>query len=216
VIEKEDKPSISFCGWTKFPSKKSAIKSFLKYIWISILAVFKLENIYKIQGLWFRKKAIKILRNSKDIEVNFIERDSYSGNEKTIRLDTELAEKEFVQNLKSSIFALSVKGNGNFSSRFYEALSLGRLPLLLDTSCVLPLPQLIDYSKFIVRIDYAKIKYLPRYVVERFNSLSNKDIVSMQENAYDTYKKYLRIDRFLETIFNEDIWYKYIDKRHEF
>jgi len=211
ILPRSDKPSISFCGWTRFDSKMSAIKAFIKYMIARVEAMFYRRLIYRIKGLWLRRRALKILKKHSGIDNRFIERDSYSGNEKTIKIDTKRAEEEFVQNMKSSLFALCIKGNGNFSARFYEALSLARIPIFIDTDCVLPLSNIINYDDFIIKIDLKEIKSLSDIVIKSFSNMTEADINRKQNLAREIYTKYLRIDSFFEYIFDEAIWSNYID-----
>lgn len=67
--------------------------------------------------------------------------------------DRERTQSEFDDNLRSSTYALCVRGTGNFSARFYEALSFGRVPLFVNTNCVLPLEDLIDWRSRSVWIE---------------------------------------------------------------
>jgi Exostosin family len=64
----------------------------------------------------------------------------------------QAARKEFYTNLLSGSFAFCIRGNGNFSYRFYEALSFGRIPVLFDTDCVLPFNNVIDWNNHIITI----------------------------------------------------------------
>lgn len=52
---------------------------------------------------------------------------------------------EFVKNMNDNPFQLCVRGAGNFSHRFYETFMYGRIPVLWDTDCPLPCPDLIDW-----------------------------------------------------------------------
>ena len=46
-----------------------------------------------------------------------------------------------------------MRGAGNFSYRFYEALSFGRIPILIDTDTLLPLQTKIEWSEHIIILD---------------------------------------------------------------
>lgn len=74
------------------------------------------------------------------------------------------ARQTFYNNLLSGSFSLCIRGNGNFSYRFYEALSFGRVPILIDTDCVLPFSNEIDWSKHILKIDETQMDMLPELI----------------------------------------------------
>ena len=64
---------------------------------------------------------------------------------------------KFDDNLRSATYALCIRGAGNFSARFYEALSFGRVPLFVDTRCVLPLEDDIDWRHHCVWVDRSDV-----------------------------------------------------------
>ena len=65
------------------------------------------------------------------------------------------ARKEYYKILESGGITFCSRGGGNFSYRFYEALSFGRIPLLINTDCELPFEQngIIDWNNHIIRIN---------------------------------------------------------------
>jgi hypothetical protein len=142
-------------------------------------------------------RAIRHLQKSHQVRSNIIERGSYSGHRETITEDPAQARQEYIDNMLSSDLALVVKGDGNYSYRFYEALSLGRVPLFIDTDCVLPLDDVIDYDSFIFRVPYSDIHRLGSILREEWNAWQDAEFQSMQRDAREAYQTYLRPDRFL-------------------
>lgn len=67
------------------------------------------------------------------------------------------ARREFYKNLLENQFTLCMRGRGNFSYRFYEALCFGRIPILIDTDIVLPFQNSIDWNKHIIKINSMEI-----------------------------------------------------------
>jgi glycosyltransferase involved in cell wall biosynthesis len=101
-----------------------------------------------------------------------------------------------VDNLVASDYALVVRGDANSSVRFYEALSLGRIPLFLDTACVLPLEAAINYRDFCVFVDWRDIDRIGEKLLEFHRSLAPERFEDMQRKARTAYEEYLRIDAF--------------------
>ena len=62
-----------------------------------------------------------------------------------------------------SDYVLCIRGAGNFSYRLYETLSCGRIPVFVDTDCVLPYERWIDWPSLGV---WLPEKDLPR-IAER-------------------------------------------------
>jgi hypothetical protein len=69
-------------------------------------------------------------------------------------LPKDIARREYYNNLAAGDITFCSRGNGNFSYRFYEALSFGRIPLLIDTDCELPFERrgAINWDDYIIRI----------------------------------------------------------------
>jgi len=105
------------------------------------------------------------------------------------------AKKQYYNNLLNNRYALCIRGEGNFSFRFYEALSFGRIPILLDTDDILPFSKIIDWSKHIIRIKEDEIHLLPQLLKE--------DNRSMLDNR-NLWKEYLSIDGYAKN-FTRDI-----------
>jgi hypothetical protein len=191
---KQYKPVVGFCGWGRLNNLSSKISFYIKNLFI-------LRGPCR-QGLYFRKMAIDILNKSSTIKTNFMIRSSYSANEKTIELNAQKAREEYKNNMIDSDFILAPKGDGNYSVRFFEALSLGRVPVLIDTDCPLPLENKIDYSKFVLRVSYRDISKLDKIISDFYKNLSEEEWLSMQKEARNTFDQYLRIDVFFRYIFN--------------
>lgn len=196
-------PSIGFCGWAQFDSPLQHARAVCKarYWDIRELCGDKKASAKK-QGIFFRKQAIAELKHSKKISANFIIRSTYSGHANTISLDSSVARKEFISNLANSDLALCVKGDGNYSMRMYEALSLGRIPLLIDTDVQLPLEDRIMYDEFMIRVPYSRIVETPDIVEHWWSTISESDYEAAQRKAAHTYKSLLRADQFLSHMFD--------------
>jgi hypothetical protein len=154
------------------------------------------------KGLSFRREAIAALRCHDNVRTNFIIRSSYSGHKHTINVDPEIARKEYRENMLQSDLALCVKGDGNFSYRFYEALSLGCIPLLIDTDCVLPFAEKINYDSFMLRVSFQDIAGLAQRVEEWWDGLTDDKFVEMQKKAREAYERYLAVPAFLRFAFD--------------
>ncbi len=201
---KSDKPVIGFCGWGDFKNNKQEIKANLKNALLNIKKYISPDKHLETHksGLLFRRQAIKNLQSSFLVKTNFIIRKSYSGHINTLELPPEKAREEYINNLFNSDFILSVKGNGNFSYRFYEALSLGRIPLFINTDCVLPLEDTVNYKDFILVVDYKNINKIDSVVSDFYGKLSNEGFIIMQKRAREAFERYLRIDSFFKFIFS--------------
>lgn len=202
IRKKSTRPIVGFCGWAKVRSVQQWLKLHTRNLQNNLNQFFKLERALGAhkKGIYFRGKAISALENSSLVKTNFIIRSSFSGNIKTISLDSQKARIEYIENIESSDFILSPKGDGNYSLRFYEALSLGRIPLLIDTDSVLPAEDELNYDSFILRVDYRDINRLDKIVADFYSKLTEEEFMSMQNNARIAFVEHLRCDLFLKHI----------------
>jgi|SRR3989344_4031876 len=198
--EKKNKPTVSFCGWAGFNSATQGFKYLLKIIPLDFKKYFLFDKYADVrkQGIYFRRRAIKALQASAIVDTAFLIRDFYSANKYTIKGDPAELRKEYIKNIVNSDFVLTPRGDGNYSIRFYEALALGRIPVLIDTECVLPLEDTIDYKKFVVFVPYADIKNTDIYIRKFWDARDSNEFQSAQKLARDTFMKYLKLDSFLK------------------
>lgn len=201
IRKKGDKPVVGFCGWADYRNLKNRLGTYALNAVAEARAFFARRQVLRCRrkGLSFRREAIASLQGHTTIQTNFIIRSSYSGHIDTIAIDPDVARKEYRDNMLQSDLALVVKGDGNFSYRFYEALSLGRVPLLIDTDCVLPLAGRIDYDALILRVPFQDIARLPERVEEWWKGLSDEGFARMQKKAREAYEHYLSVPAFLKS-----------------
>ena len=197
---KVDIPVIGFCGLAGFEKLKQKLKFYLKNFSISI-AMFITQNrnllIYK-NGIYFRIKVIKVLNKCNKIKTNFVVRKFYSSHISTIKLPKREIRKQYIENLQNSDFALCVRGEANASYRFYEALSLGKIPFVISTNSIWPLSEEIDYSKFSVMIDFDDLDTVCNKIVDFYKNISNEEFIQMQKNAREVFETHLSVKGFLQ------------------
>jgi len=202
IRNKNERPSVGFVGWSSLPFftyPKTHIKDFP----IRFLGFFTTRfDLYR-KGVLLRNKALKILESSPGIDTKFIYRKSFSANAKTAEGDIVVLRREFVDNIVESDYALCVKGDANQSTRFFEALSLGRIPLLVDTNIVFPLEEVINYKDFCVFVDYRDMNNLSNRLSEFHKNVSNEEFRNMQLKAREAFKAYFRINAFTKYLMKD-------------
>lgn len=192
-------PVIGFCGWAQYKDTKNAVGSILQALPYDIAAslTFRPRMRSRIKGLTLRRRAIAGLLTSSRIRPNFILRSSHSAHAATIRLDPAQARREYVENMSASDFVLCIRGDGNYSLRFYEALSLGRVPILLDTDVRLPLDTTIDYRSFILPIAMHDLHRIGDRVADFWACCTEEQWFFMQVQARHAFEQYLSTPRYL-------------------
>lgn len=70
--------------------------------------------------------------------------------------DKDFFRKEFLEVSSGARFILCPRGFGESSFRFFEAMSMGRVPILISDSVALPFEDILDYNEFSFTIGEAK------------------------------------------------------------
>jgi hypothetical protein len=143
-----------------------------------------------------RRQALNVLRNNPNIETDFITRKSFWARE----IDEQIAITEFNNNITKNLFGFTARGGGNFSYRFYQILSMGRIPILLNTDCVLPFDDLIDYNKHCLIVDVSDINNMDTKVIEYYNNKTKTELYDIQLSNRLLYENFLSPSGFLKTL----------------
>lgn len=205
IRQKSDQPTVGFCGWSKPRDVKNVIGTNLKNVLVHLKALANRNYLSEIKGITLRSKSLDALRQTPGIRCNFIERSSYSGHRETIKMDPEQSRKEFIANIEGSDFILCAKGDGNFSYRFYETLCMGRIPLLLDTHCCLPLENEISYDDFVCRVPLSDIDSIGVRMKEFYDRCTPEQWEQKQRLAREVFEKQLSAPVFLRRLFEEQL-----------
>ena len=80
---------------------------------------------------------------------------------------------------------------------------MGRIPLVIDTECVFPLEDKINYKDFSIFIDHTDIKKAGEIVAQKHAAISGEEFLSMQQKAREVFENYLRIDVFTKYLVEE-------------
>jgi len=197
---KRTKPIVGFCG--SAPPLK-------------VLLMWKLKNILRwgANFMGIRKKttsksppiiraiALHALSRSPLVEKNFIIRDRFLGGALLPdgRENLTLKQKvrlEYVQNIVRSDYILCARGAGNYSYRLYETLCCGRIPVFIDTDCVLPYDLDIKWKKHCVWIDESELPLVAEKVVEFHKNLSPQDFIDLQYENRKLWENWLSPEGF--------------------
>lgn len=199
---KGDRAMVGFVGWGNMSFKeypRTYLKEMPIWLWSKIRPT---DGVFR-KGVFWRAEALCRLQNSQDIETEFIIRGSYSGNTKTAQGDPAVLREQFISNIENTDYTLCQKGDSNQSTRFYEVLSMGRIPLVIDTECVFPLEDKINYKDFSIFIDHTDIKKAGEIVAQKHAAISGEEFLSMQQKAREVFENYLRIDVFTKYLVEE-------------
>jgi hypothetical protein len=96
----------------------------------------------------------------------------------------------FFKNIRNNLYGLCVRGGGNFSFRLGEVLMMGRIPILIDTDCILPFPDLIPYDTNFIRIPIEKIDDMVNIIEKYHESHTEEELIQIQKEnrlIWETY-----------------------------
>jgi len=142
------------------------------------------------KNLGKRLSCIETIQKNENLISNFILRTNFWGGKPQ---DKQLKE-DFKENIKTSHFNLSNRGRGNFSMRFYQVLSLGRIPVLIDSDMLLPFEEEIDWNQYCIK---AKNEIgLSTAITDWWQNKSEQEVIEVQKNCYLLFQNYFTEKKF--------------------
>lgn len=193
--EKQSKPVVGFCGQASSgrPSEiaRSARLGLQRIAWK--VGARKWEPA-TVEHTALRSRVLENLIRSPLVQTNFIQRKKYKGGDATGSSND--VKSEFVRNIVESDYTVCVRGTGNFSTRFYETLCLGRIPVFVDTDCRLPFDEVIDWKRYCVWVTESEIDSIAEKVADFHNSLTDNGFKHVQAACRKLWFGHLQRDAY--------------------
>lgn len=140
-----------------------------------------------------------VLQNSKNLQFYCNTVDTFY--EKLSNDEEKRARKQmFIDSINSSITVCCPKGNGVQSKRFFEVLSMGRIPILISDDVLLPIEEKIEYSKALIKIDEGSIFQIEKILAPFFIVNKSEDIIERFQYARFCWIEYLQRNKWGEYI----------------
>ncbi|MFB2938670.1 exostosin family protein [Aerosakkonemataceae cyanobacterium BLCC-F154] len=194
IRQKSAKPVVGFCGLVKPSNWKTNLKKLSYYGYM--LSRYRRLGYPPIQGHILREKVIKNFKKSNLVTTNFLVRESMVFLGQKNLVDMAKLRVEFIDNMINSDYIVCCRGAGNYSNRLFETLCLGRIPIFIDTDCVLPYNFTIDWKKYCVWIEEKEIDRIAEKVAEFHQNLSEEDFVNLQHECRRFWKEWLSAEGF--------------------
>lgn len=125
-------------------------------------------------------------------------------------LPSKKSKKQFIENLKNNLYALCVRGGENFSYRLGEIFMMGRIPIFIDTKCILPFINYIPYEKNCIFIDFENINHIDAIVKNYHDSHTEEQLLEIQKENRNIWLEYFTVNgafkstyKLLESIKNK-------------
>ncbi len=192
--KKKEIPVVGFCGLAS-NNLITKTKQNIKYIIDTIdnnSNPFK-KNIYqpKFNSAYERFSILKQIEESEHIDTNFIFRNQYRGGAIT-KDQYKKTTLEYYDNIINSDYIFCLRGYGNFSVRLYETLMMGRIPIFLNTDCLLPFPKLIKWKDHVVWIEWEEKDKVADIIKAFHRKISEKDFRQRQTNNRKLWNEILK------------------------
>jgi hypothetical protein len=192
--ETERRPLVGFCG--------QASSHPLKLAWDVLRGCaraaahgfgFRLEEPQPLYPpALLRARALRVLGGSPLVDTQFIVRTRYRGG----TVAREETSREFYQNMAQTDYTLCSRGGGNFSKRFYETLAMGRIPVMIDTDCLLPFDSVLPWDSHIVRVPDAELNRLPQSVADDFSAAGRAGLAGRKRACRKLWQDWLSFGGF--------------------
>ncbi|WP_299251671.1 exostosin family protein [uncultured Lacinutrix sp.] len=197
ALNKEKQPSIGFVGHAKSGLSKYG-KELFSYFKRKLRKGFADKQSFYPSSI-NRSNYLNILSKDNGLNTNFILRDNYRAGTTTGKTKEETT-LEFYNNMYTNAYTFCSRGVGNFSVRFYETLAMGRIPVLLNTDCRLPLSDTIDWTKHCVIIEENEINKMAETILEFHNSKDEGQFFKFQKNNRLLWESTLVRDKYFIAI----------------
>ena len=208
IRSKRERAVVGFCGYVP-PSKAMplSLRQRVKHVlrtgkrFLKNLLGYRRCEASKRANAFIRTAALQALSKSPWIDTNFVIREHFFGHALLPSGETDFAKlqktrHEYVQNMVESDYILCVRGAGNFSYRLHETLSCGRIPVFVDTDCVLPYHSEIDWKACCIWVDEKELGHIGERVAEFHQSLSVQEFVDLQRECRRLWENYLSPEGF--------------------
>ena len=95
-----------------------------------------------------------------------------------------------------------MRGTGNFSARLYETLAMGRIPIFINTDCILPFENVINWRNHVVWIEYDEVEQISDKIIEFHRSLSSMSFTKLQQDNRSLWEEYFKFSGFYNQFVN--------------
>lgn len=199
------KPTIGFCGHASHSPLK-ALSEYLKLIRENLRRALNKPVRRDYEPLFAsaleRARLLKILESSSSLETHFIYRKHYRAGARTEE-ERHISTLEYYTNIRESDYVLCLRGGGNFSVRFYETLLMGRIPVFINTDCLLPFPDQIPWKEHVVWVEWEERHLMADKILAFHRSLSPEQFIALQHKNRRLWKEQMSLSGLYEMIFRE-------------
>ncbi|MGI9052521.1 MAG: exostosin domain-containing protein, partial [Ilumatobacteraceae bacterium] len=156
-------PTVGFCGLARSKPRWRRAAGLVAYR-LAVAARERRIDPSPYLGEVLRAAALEVLEQSPEVTTNFVLRDEKVFFRDAGTGDLDGVRRAYMDNLRDSDYVLCVRGSGNYSYRLYEAMCMGRVPVVVDTDLALPCGDVIDWSELTVWVEQGSLRSLAESV----------------------------------------------------
>ena len=208
VREKRSKPMVSFCGYAPPLGLPMGIKKLKTAVRLGADLLGITAKLHQKTGHTNRVLALSTLAKHPLVATSFITRQNFAFSATALQqspVDPERMARdmqlEFCQNIIDSDYVVCCSGYENYSIRLYETLSFGRIPIFVNTDCVLPYDFAIDWKKYCVWVEESELSSIAEKVLDFHSKLSDREFVELQYECRNLWEKWLSPEGFFKNIY---------------
>ncbi len=185
--EKSAVPTVGYAGYIDYRNLYEKLKYAVRHPLNSLSR--------KETGQALRGRAVRGISKSRDINMRFIFRPACLTGSADLK-----SREEYVICLIDTDYTLVARGGGNFTYRLYEILSCGRIPIFVNTDCVLPFDHLIEWERHMVWIESFEIDTIIRKITDFHSDISHEEFLELQRKNRRLYEEWLNPTAFFSNI----------------
>jgi hypothetical protein len=113
----------------------------------------------------------------------------------------ESARDAFRRNLINTDYTLCARGGGNWSIRLYETLASARIPLFIDTDCVLPYDFETNFKEYFVWVESEDVESVGEKLIAFHDHLDDADFINLQRACRRIWEQRLTPEGFFSNFY---------------
>ena len=174
---------------------------------ISTRLFYTLKNSFwhpvKGNGSIVRKLMARKIKKT-NLPLTLVKRNSFSGWKRDKSTNTLNRRTEFFNSIRGSRYIICPRGDGNQSLRFYETLSAGRVPILIDTKIKLPLEDRLNYSEITITLNlYDSIDIWRKEILDFESLYKGTKFKKLSQEISEFYDQNLSMYNFYKNLFTD-------------
>jgi len=158
----------------------------------------------------FRTQVLRQFDYQPGLETDYLLRSRYHAGDLRDKQAQALAKRQFVENILGTDYTVCMRGGGNFSVRFYETLCLGRIPVFINTGCVLPFDDQIPYHEIFPWVELDQLENAAQIVRDFHARLTGEDFEGLQRRCRALWEEHMT-----PTGFHRDFVSRFINFPHD-